>query len=77
LKLNLAEQKQRIETMNNYILNAMTTKVAKSTKRVNSKGKVLQLSADYQGDYVLIWNNGDKVKVFCQSTHKELEIQQL
>lgn len=63
--------------MNNYILNATSTRVAGPTNRVNSKGKIIQLPADYNNDYVLIWNNGNEVKAFCQSTHKELVVSQL
>lgn len=63
--------------MNDYVLNATSTKVTKPTNRVNSKGKVIQLPADYKNDYVLIWNNGSEVKAFCQSDHKELTVQQL
>ncbi len=63
--------------MNNYILNATSTRIALSTNRANSKGKVIQLPANYDNPYVLIWNNGSEIKVFCQSTHEELMVSQL
>lgn len=57
-------------------LNTVSTKVDRTTNRVNSKGRIIQLPDDYKNNYVLILH-GKTIKAFCQTTHCELKIEDI